>query len=73
MAGPKAVTADGIEAQFGTNHLGYFVLVNRVAGLLNSGGQVVMISSAGHRCSDVDLEEPNFQQTPYNEYLAYGR
>ena len=73
MAGPKAVTADDIEAQFGTNYLGHFVLINRIAGLLNSGGRVVMVSSAGHRRSDVDLEDPNFQQTPYNEYLAYGR
>ena len=73
MAGPKAVTADGIEAQFGTNYLGHFVLINRIAGLLNPGARVVMVSSAGHRRSDVDLEDPNFQQTPYNEYLSYGR
>ena len=73
MAGPKALTTDGIEAQFQTNYLGHFVLINRVVGLLNSGCRVVMVSSAGHRRSDVDLEDPNFQQTPYNEYLAYGR
>ena len=73
MAGPEAVTADGIEAQFGTNYLGHFVLINRIAGLLNSGSRVVMLSSAGHRRSDVDLDDPNFQQTPYNQYLAYGR
>ena len=73
MAGPKAVTADGIEAQFGTNYLGHFVLINRIAGLLNPGSRVVMVSSAGHRRSDIDLEDRNFQQTPYNEYLAYGR
>lgn len=49
MAGPKVDTADGFEAQFGTNYLGHFVLVNRIAGLLNPGGRVVMVSSAGHR------------------------
>ena len=73
MAGPKVVTVDGIEAQFGTNYLGHFVLINRVAGRLHSGGRVVMVSSAGHRRADVDLEDPNFERTPYNEYLAYGR
>ncbi len=73
MAGPKALTADGLEAQFGTNFLGHFVLINRVAGLLTSGSRVVMVSSAGHRRCDVDLDDPNFQQTSYNEYLAYGR
>ena len=73
MAGPKALTRDGFEAQFGTNYLGHFVLVNRVAQLLKPGGRVVMVSSAGHRRADVDLDDPNFELSPYNEYLAYGR
>jgi len=34
MACPKGTTADGFETQFGTNHLGHFVLVNRIASLL---------------------------------------
>ena len=73
MAGPKLETVDGFEAQFATNYLGHFVLVNRIAGLLNPGGRVVMVSSAGHRRADIDLEDPNFNQTPYNEYIAYAR
>lgn len=72
MAGPKVETADGFEAQFGTNYLGHFVLINRIAGLLNPGGRVVMVSSAGHRRADVDLDDPNFTQTLYGEYVAYG-
>ena len=32
-----------------------------------------MVSSAGHRRADVDLDDPNFEHTSYNEYLAYGR
>ncbi len=73
MAGPKRMTVDGFEAQFGTNHLGHFVLINRIAGLLKSGGRVVMVASAGHRRADVDLEDPKFERTPYQEYTAYGR
>ena len=73
MACPKGTTADGFETQFGTNHLGHFVLVNRIASLLKSGARLVNLSSAGHRYSDVDLEDPNFEHSQYAEFIAYGR
>jgi len=73
MACPQSQTADGFETQFGTNHLGHFVLINRIASLLKSGGRLVNLSSAGHRFSDVNIEDPNFEHTPYNEFGAYGR
>ena len=73
MATPFGHTADGFETQFGTNHLGHFVLVNRIASLIRSGGRLVNLSSAGHRYSDVDLQDPNFESTPYDPFVAYGR
>ena len=73
MATPKGRTADGFETQFGTNHLGHFVFVNRIASLLHAGSRLVNLSSAGHRFSDVDLDDPNFERTPYTEFGAYGR
>ncbi len=73
MACPQGKTADGFETQFGTNHLGHFVFVNRLAPLLQGGGRIVILSSAGHRFSDVDLDDPNFEHTPYQEFVAYGR
>ncbi len=73
MACPKGKTADGFETQFGTNHLGHFVLVNRIASLLKKGSRLVNLSSAGHRFSDIDLVDPNFEHTPYTEFGAYGR
>jgi len=36
MATPFGHTADGFETQFGTNHLGHFVLVNRIASLIRA-------------------------------------
>jgi NAD(P)-dependent dehydrogenase (short-subunit alcohol dehydrogenase family) len=44
MACPKGTTADGFETQFGTNHLGHFVLVNRIASLLRRGSRLVNLS-----------------------------
>ena len=73
MACPLGRTADGFETQFGTNHLGHFVFVNRVAPLLRPGGRLVNLSSAGHRFADIDLDDPNFEHTPYDEWQAYGR
>jgi NAD(P)-dependent dehydrogenase (short-subunit alcohol dehydrogenase family) len=73
MATPFGHTADGFETQFGTNHLGHFVLVNRIASIIRSGGRLINLSSAGHRRSNVDLEDPNFERTPYDPMVAYGR
>ncbi|MEI9965328.1 MAG: SDR family NAD(P)-dependent oxidoreductase [Caulobacteraceae bacterium] len=73
MACPFGHTADGFETQFGTNHLGHFVLVNRIAPLLRPGARVVALSSSGHRFADVDLEDPNFERTEYAPFVAYGR
>jgi NAD(P)-dependent dehydrogenase (short-subunit alcohol dehydrogenase family) len=73
MATPFGHTADGFETQFGTNHLGHFVFVNRIASLVRAGGRLINLSSAGHRYSNVDLEDPNFEWTPYEPFVAYGR
>src|SRR5713101_4340580 len=73
MATPFGRTADGFETQFGTNHLGHFVLVNRIAPLIRAGGRLINLSSAGHRFSNVDLNDPNFQSTAYHPFVAYGR
>src|SRR6266849_351084 len=73
MATPFGKTADGFETQFGTNHLGHFVLVNRIASLLRDGGRLINLSSAGHRYSNVDLGDPNFERTSYEPFVAYGR
>jgi NAD(P)-dependent dehydrogenase (short-subunit alcohol dehydrogenase family) len=73
MATPFGHTTDGFETQFGTNHLGHFVLVNRIASLIRDGGRLINLSSSGHRYSNVDLEDPSFEHTPYEPFVAYGR
>lgn len=73
MAAPFGKTEDGFETQFGTNHIGHFVFVNRIAPLLREGGRFVSLASSGHRRSDVDLDDPNFERTAYDPWVAYGR
>jgi NAD(P)-dependent dehydrogenase (short-subunit alcohol dehydrogenase family) len=73
MATPFGETQDGFETQFGTNHLGHFVFVNRIAALIKDGGRLVNLASSGHRFSDVDLNDPSFETTTYEPFVAYGR
>lgn len=70
---PFGHTTDGFETQFGINHLGHFVLVNRIASLIAPGGRLVVVASIGHRASDVDLDNPNFERQPYDPMIAYAR
>lgn len=73
MATPLGRTIDGFETQFGTNHLGHFVLVNRIASLIRDGGRLAMVASSGHRYAEPDLDDPGFERTPYDPMVAYGR
>jgi NAD(P)-dependent dehydrogenase (short-subunit alcohol dehydrogenase family) len=73
MACPQGTTRDGFETQFGTNHLGHFLFANRIVPLLKSGSRVVAVSSLAHRFSDVDIDDPNFERSAYDEWSAYGR
>jgi NAD(P)-dependent dehydrogenase (short-subunit alcohol dehydrogenase family) len=75
MATPFGHTTDGFETQFGTNHLGHFALVNRIASLIRTGERLINLSSAGHRRSNLDLEDPNLLKKRHSEsrpsvYLA---
>ncbi|MEO1647847.1 MAG: SDR family NAD(P)-dependent oxidoreductase [Pseudomonadota bacterium] len=79
MACPLDHTTDGFERQFGTNHLGHFVLTKGLMPLVrkgadsSGGGRIVNLSSRGHFMSDVDLEDPNFERRDYSEWLSYGQ
>jgi len=73
MMCPAGTTEDGFETQFGTNHLGHFVLVNRIASQLRSDSRLITLSSGVHGLCDVDLDDPNFERAPYHELKAYAR
>lgn len=73
MATPFSRTVDGFEAQFGTNYLGHFALMNWIEPLLLDGGRLIVLSSQAHRVADVDLDDPNFEHQEYDPFVAYGR
>jgi NAD(P)-dependent dehydrogenase (short-subunit alcohol dehydrogenase family) len=75
MACPQGTTADGFETQIGTNHLGHFLLARLLTPALVAaeGARVVLLSSAGHRLGDVDLDDLHWERQPYDPWVAYGR
>lgn len=74
MASPLERNSMGYEMQLVTNHLGHFLLTEKLwAELAENGGRVVSLSSLGHRFSGVHFEDPNFKALPYDKWIAYGQ
>ena len=75
MATPLERTADGFELQFGTNHLGHFLLTGLLAPaiLRDPPSRIVNLSSGGHFASDIIWDDPNFERGAYDPFVAYGQ
>ncbi|MBV7533728.1 SDR family NAD(P)-dependent oxidoreductase [Chitinophaga sp. sic0106] len=65
----------GYELQFGANHLGHFQLAGLLwPALQHAGGaRVIAHSSVGHRRMGLRLDDPNFEQHPYDPMKAYAQ
>ncbi|MEH6548718.1 MAG: SDR family NAD(P)-dependent oxidoreductase [Pseudomonadales bacterium] len=75
MACGKGETAQGHEMQFGTNHLGHFLLTCLLVPALKKAApsRAVVLSSAAHKYGDVDLADPDYRNQDYDKWMAYGR
>jgi len=75
MACPIARTDEGWEMQFASCHLGHFLLTALLAPALEAGApaRVVNVSSGGHRFSPVLFDDPHFEKTEYDKWVAYGQ
>jgi NAD(P)-dependent dehydrogenase (short-subunit alcohol dehydrogenase family) len=73
MACPETRVGPGWEAQFATNHLGHFALVNRLWPAIAPGGaRVVSVSSRGHHFSGIRWDDIHWRQR-YDKWEAYGQ
>ncbi|MDS0137803.1 MULTISPECIES: SDR family NAD(P)-dependent oxidoreductase [unclassified Amycolatopsis] len=72
MALPETRVGPGWEAQFATNHLGHFALVNRLWPAFRPGARVVSVSSRGHHYGPVRFDDLDFERG-YDKWLAYGQ
>jgi NAD(P)-dependent dehydrogenase (short-subunit alcohol dehydrogenase family) len=75
MFTPFQRTTEGFELQFGTNHLGPFLLTALLAPALRAAApsRVVNLSSVAHQFSDIHFEDPNYHSRPYDKFEAYGQ
>ncbi|WP_405922875.1 SDR family NAD(P)-dependent oxidoreductase [Streptomyces sp. NBC_00035] len=73
MACPETRVGPGWEAQFATNHLGHYALVNRLWPAIAPGGaRVISVSSGGHHNSAIRWDDPHWK-TGYDKWQAYGQ
>jgi NAD(P)-dependent dehydrogenase (short-subunit alcohol dehydrogenase family) len=73
MACPETRVGPGWEAQFATNHLGHFALVNRLWPAIEPGcARVVSVSSRAHHFSGMRWDDVHWR-TGYDKWQAYGQ
>ncbi|KAH6908806.1 hypothetical protein BKA70DRAFT_1278886 [Coprinopsis sp. MPI-PUGE-AT-0042] len=72
-------TKDGFETQFGTNHLGHFLLFHLLKDALLASAtpefpsRYVSVTSMGHMFGQVNFDDYNFDKTEYDARAAYGQ
>ncbi len=74
MQTPQLETADGFELQFGTNHLGHFLLNHLMFDLVTArSGRIVPVSSIAHRSAPgINFDDPMFADD-YSPLKAYAQ
>jgi len=64
---------DGFEMTFAINHLGHFLLVQRLMPLLERGqARIINVSSEGHKMGKPRFKDLQWKETPYSASKAYG-
>ena len=72
MACPETRVGPGWEAQFATNHLGHFALVNRLWPLLGDQARIVSVSSGAHGIGGMNWDDVHFTEG-YEKWRAYAQ
>lgn len=80
MACPYSKTVDGLESQFGVNHVSHFLFTNLImpklleAAKATGEARIVNLTSMAHQFSDIRWDDLTFDDgKTYDRWLAYGQ
>ncbi|KAL2844823.1 hypothetical protein BJY01DRAFT_247987 [Aspergillus pseudoustus] len=73
MAPPYALTAEGIESQFGINHIGHFLFTNLLVPKINEGATIINVTSRGYQLGNIQWDDISFEKNSYNKWHAYAQ
>ena len=65
-------TRDGIERQFGINHLGHFLLTTLLLDRMPAGSRIVNVASGAHKVGRIHFDDINLRHG-YNVVKAYSQ
>ena len=65
-------TKEGIERQFGINHLGHFLLTTELLDLMGEGARIVNVASGAHKVGKIHFDDINLHKG-FNVIKAYGQ
>ncbi len=68
----RQTTKDGLERQFGVNHVGHFLLTMKLIDLLPKGGRIVNVASGAHKTGNIHFEDINLTKH-FNVIKAYSQ
>lgn len=68
----RQLTKDGLERQFGVNHIGHFLLTMRLVDLIPQGGRIVNVASGAHKTGKIHFEDINLTKG-FNVIKAYSQ
>ena len=65
-------TNDGLERQFGINHVGHFLLTTELLDLMGPGSRIVNVASGAHKVGKIHFDDINLKHG-YNVVKAYSQ
>lgn len=65
-------TKEGLERQFGINHIGHFLLTTSLLDLMGEGSRIVVVASGAHKTGKIHFDDINLHKG-FNVFKAYSQ